>query len=123
MNKVFLKGNLVKDIEVRTTPSETKVGRFIVATKRNVKNKDGNYDSDFINCIAFDNHAEFIKKYFNKGSGILLEGNIRTGSYERNGEKVYTTDVVVEKVEFVDKQQQSDPYADMGNKVANEQPY
>ncbi len=104
MNKVILKGNLVRDLEIRMTPSETKIGRFTVATRRNSKNKDGNYDSDFIGCIAFDNNAEFIKNHFSKGSGIIVEGNIRTGSYERDGEKVYTTDVVVERVEFVDKQ-------------------
>jgi len=105
MNKVFLKGNLVKDIDVRMTPSEMKVARFVVATKRNVKNKDGNYDSDFISCVAFDNNADFICKYFGKGSGILVEGNIRTDSYEKDGDRVYTTDVVVERVEFVDKKE------------------
>lgn len=105
MNKVIIKGNLVKDVDLRTTPSETTVGRFVVATKRNVKNKDGNYDSDFISCVAFDNNADFISKHFSKGSGILLEGNIRTGSYEKDGEKVYATDVVVERVEFIDKQE------------------
>lgn len=105
MNKVFIKGNLVKDVDLRITPSETAVARFVVATKRNVKNKDGNYDSDFISCVAFENNAEFISKYFSKGSPILLEGNIRTGSYDRDGEKVYTTDVVVERAEFVQKQE------------------
>lgn len=105
MNKVIIKGNLVKDVDLRTTPSEMKIGRFVVATKRNVKNKDGNYDSDFISCVAFDNNADFISKHFSKGSGILLEGNIRTGSYDKGGEKVYTTDVVVERVEFIDKQE------------------
>lgn len=123
MNKVFIKGNLVKDIDIRMTPSETKVGRFVVATKRNVKNKDGNYDSDFISCVAFDNNADFISKHFSKGSGILLEGNIRTGSYEKDGEKVYTTDVVVERVEFVDKQEKNDPFETMENKVITELPF
>lgn len=105
MNKVILKGNLVKDVEIKNTPSEKQVGRFVVASKRNVKNKDGNYDNDFISCVAFDNNADFIKKHFSKGSGILLEGNIRTGSYDRDGERIYTTDVVVEKVEFIDKKE------------------
>lgn len=123
MNKVFIKGNLVKDMDIRMTPSETKVGRFVVATKRNVKNKDGNYDSDFISCVAFDNNADFISKHFKKGSGILLEGNIRTGSYEKDGEKVYTTDVVVERVEFVDKQEKNDPFETMENKVITELPF
>lgn len=105
MNKVIIKGNLVKDVDIKTTPSEMKVARFVVATKRNTKNKDGNYDSDFISCVAFDNNADFIKNHFSKGSGILLEGNIRTGSYERDGEKIYTTDIAVERVEFVDKKE------------------
>lgn len=123
MNKCIIKGNLVKDIDIRMTPSETKIGRFVVATKRNVKNKDGNYDSDFISCVAFDNNADFISKHFSKGSGILLEGNIRTGSYEKDGEKVYTTDVVVERVEFVDKQEKNDPFETMENKVITELPF
>lgn len=123
MNKCIIRGNLVKDVDLRTTPSETKVARFVVASKRNTKNKDGNYDSDFISCVAFDNNADFIKKHFSKGSGILLEGNIRTGSYEKDGERVYTTDVVVERVEFIDKKEQSDPFTDMGNKVATDLPF
>lgn len=106
MNKVILKGNLTKDVDLRYTKNEIAVARFTVATKRNTANKDGKYDSDFISCVAYQHNAEMINKYFSKGNGILVEGHIQTGSYEKDGKKIYTTDVVVEHVEFVDKLEQ-----------------
>lgn len=106
MNKTILKGNLTRDVELRYTQSNIAIARFTIAVSRNIKSKDGKYESDFINCIAYQNNAEFISKYFEKGSGILVEGHIQTGSYEKDGKKVYTTDVVVERVEFVDKLEQ-----------------
>lgn len=70
---------------------------------RRFKNSEGNYDADFINCVAFGKSAEFIEKYFKKGMAIGLTGRIQTGSYtNKDGQKVYTTDVVVEETEFVE---------------------
>lgn len=101
MNKVVLVGRLTRDIEDRSTESGTSVARFNVAVSRNFKNKEGNYDADFISCVAYRSTADFIKKYFKKGDGIIVEGRIQTGSYEaKDGVIKYTTDVVVENVEF-----------------------
>lgn len=101
MNSVALVGNMTRDPEVRQA-GETSVARFTVAVSRRFKNKDGNYDSDFIQCQAFGATAQFIEKYFHKGDKIGVTGEIRTGSYTNNsGDKVYTTDVNVNTVEFV----------------------
>lgn len=103
MNKVVLMGRLTKDPEVRYSTGEnaTAIARFTVAVNRKFKNAEGNYESDFINCVAFGKSAEFIEKYFAKGSMIALSGRIQTGSYtNKDGVKVYTTDVVVEDTEF-----------------------
>lgn len=109
MNNVTLTGRLTKDVEVRTNNDST-IARFSVAVNRDYKNKDGKYDADFINCIAFGKTAEFLEKYFSKGMRIGLIGRIQTGSYNnKDGNKVYTTDVVAEKVEFVENKSDSKP--------------
>lgn len=103
MNKVNLLGRLTRDPEVRysTGESANATARFSLAINRKFKNAEGNYDADFINCVAFGKTAEFIEKYFTKGSMVALSGRIQTGSYtNKDGVKVYTTDVVVEEVEF-----------------------
>jgi single-strand DNA-binding protein len=100
---------MVRDPEIRTNNDMT-VARFSVAVNRDFKNKDGKYDADFINCIAFKNTAEFVEKYFSKGMRIGLIGRIQTGSYtNKDGQKVYTTDMVVEKTEFVENKGESKP--------------
>ena len=102
MNKVVLVGRLTRDPEVRSTSSGSNTARFTVAVNRNFKNKDGQYDADFVSCVAFRNTADFVSKFFKKGSMIGLEGRIQTGSYDaQDGSKRYTTDVVVDNVEFV----------------------
>lgn len=101
MNKVVLSGRLTRDVELRESEGGTKIARFNVAVSRNYKNKEGKYDADFISCVAYRNTAEFVGKYFHKGDGIIVEGRIQTGSYEaKDGVIKYTTDVVVENVEF-----------------------
>lgn len=110
MNKVELVGRLTRDPEVRYTQGEnaSAVARFSVAVNRRFKNAEGNYDADFINCVAFGKSAEFIEKYFRKGMAIGLTGRIQTGSYtNKDGVKVYTTDVVVEEAEFVESKNSS----------------
>lgn len=105
MNKVELVGRLTRDPEVRYTTGEnaSAIARFSVAVNRRFKNAEGNYDADFINCVAFGKTAEFIEKYFRKGMAIGLAGRIQTGSYtNKDAQKVYTTDVVVEETEFVE---------------------
>lgn len=101
----MLVGRLTRDPEVRYSTGEnaTATARFSVAVNRRFKNAEGNYDADFINCVAFGKTAEFIEKYFRKGMAIGLTGRIQTGSYtNKDGQKVYTTDVVVEETEFVE---------------------
>jgi single-strand DNA-binding protein len=103
MNSVQLVGRLVRDPEVRYTNGDNQiaVARFTVACNRKYK-KDGEQDVDFISCIAFGKTSEFIERYFQKGNSIGLNGRIQTGSYtNKDGQKVYTTDVFVESVEFV----------------------
>lgn len=110
MNKVQLVGRLTRDPEIRYSQGEnaTATARFSVAVSRRFKNAEGNYDADFINCVAFGKTAEFLEKYFKKGMAIGLTGHIQTGSYtNKDGQKVYTTDVIVEETEFVESKNAS----------------
>ena len=105
MNKVVIIGRFTRDPEIKYTTGEnaTATARFSLAVNRRFKNKEGNYDADFINCVAFGKTAEFIEKYFTKGMAIGITGRIQTGSYINNeGQKVYKTEVVVEETEFVE---------------------
>ena len=105
MNKVIIIGRFTRDPEIKYSTGEnaTATARFSLAVNRRFKNKEGNYDADFINCVAFGKTAEFIEKYFTKGMAIGITGRIQTGSYINNeGHKVYKTEVVVEETEFVE---------------------
>lgn len=101
MNHVSIVGRLTKD-PVYSVSNQTgaEVARFTVAVDR-MPDKNGNRQADFISCVAFGKAAGFVDKYFGKGKGISLVGRIQTGSYEKNGQKIYTTDVIAERVEFV----------------------
>ena len=102
MNKVILIGRLVADPEVRYSQGEnaTCIARYRLAVDRRFK-KDGEQTADFINCVAFGKNGEFAEKYLSKGMKIAVIGRIHTGSYtNQDGQKVYTTDVVVEEHEF-----------------------
>lgn len=111
MNNVVLIGNLCRDNDVRYSSGQnaTAILRNTIAVQRKFKNKEtGQFDSDFISIQAFGNTAEFISKYFTKGSKIAITGEIRTGSYtNKDGVKVYTTDVVVNNAEFVTKKDEN----------------
>lgn len=101
INRVLLLGRITKDLEVKMTQSGTAVLRFTVAVDRMPAKQGGEKQTDFINCVAFGQTAEFISRYFGKGRMIAIEGNIKTGSYQnKNGETVYTTDVIVERTSF-----------------------
>lgn len=103
MNKVILLGRLTRDPEIKYAQANNMaVARFSVAVTRRFKNSDGNYDADFPSCTAFGKTAEFIEKYFHQGDPISLDGRLQTGSFtKQDGTKVYTTDVIVDNVEFV----------------------
>lgn len=104
MNKVVLMGRLTRDPEVRYSQgaNSTAVARYSLAVNRRFK-RDGEPDADFINCVEFGRLAEFAEKYFRQGTRIVVSGRIQTGSYtNRDGVKVYTTDIVVEEHEFAE---------------------
>lgn len=105
MNKVILIGRLVRDPEVRYSQGDnaTAVARYSLAVDRKFKKSGDEQTADFINCIAFGKSGEFVEKYLKKGTKIAVTGRIQTGSYtNKDGQKVYTTDVVVEEHEFVE---------------------
>ena len=100
MNKVILTGRIASDIELKVTPSEVNVCSFRVAVNRRFKNAEGQYEADFISCVAWRGQADFISKYFNKGDPIEIVGSIQTRTYEKDGNKVYITEVLVDEVGF-----------------------
>ena len=111
MNKVILVGRLTRDPEVRSTTSGVTIVSFSLAVNRNFKNKDGNYDADFFNCVAYRNQAEFISKYFKKGSLVGIDGRLQSRSYDaQDGTKRYVTEVVVENSQFVGSKSDSSSY-------------
>lgn len=104
MNKVILTGRLTRDPEVRYTAGEsgTAVARYTLAVDRRYQRGGGDSQADFISCVAFGKGAEFAEKYLKKASLIGVIGRIQTGSYtNRDGQRVYTTDVIVDEHEFV----------------------
>lgn len=101
MNKVMLSGRIASDIDVKSTPSGASVVKFSLAVNRRFKGADGNYETDFINCVAWRVCADFIGKYFDKGEPIEIVGNIQTRSYDKDGNKVFVTEVIVDEASFV----------------------
>lgn len=99
MNKVILIGRLVADPEIRYTQSGKAVASYRLAVDRPFK-QDGQQETDFINCVAWGKTGEFAGNYLHKGTKIAIEGRIQTGSYEKDGVKHYTTDIVVDRHEF-----------------------
>ena len=95
MNRVILMGRLTRDPEMRGEGTGL-LARYSLAVDRRFK-RDGEPTADFINCVSFGKSAEFTEKYFCKGMRVTVSGRIQTGSYEKDGQKIYTTDVVVEE--------------------------
>lgn len=119
MNKVILMGRLTRDPEVRYSQGDTPtaIARYTLAVDRRAR-KDGEASADFISCVAFGKSAEFAEKYLHKGTKLVITGRIQTGSYtNKDGQKVYTTDVVVEDQEFAESKA-----AAAGNQEGNSQP-
>ena len=114
MNKVILMGRLTRDPEVRYSQGEssTAVARYTLAVDRRFQRRDGGdqqQTADFIQCVAFGRSGEFAEKYFRKGLKVIVTGRIQTGSYtNQEGQRVYTTDVVVEDQEFAESKAASD---------------
>ena len=110
MNSVLLIGRMAVTPELKRTNSGTPVTRFTLAVDREGKNKG----ADFISCVAWEKDAENICRYIEKGRQIAIRGRIQTGSYDKDGQKVYTTDVVIEKAEFLGSREEpkDEPYED-----------
>lgn len=105
MNKAILIGRLTRDPEVRYSQGEnsTAVARFTLAVDRRFRKAGEQGETDFISCVAFGKQAEFVEKYFRQGMKMVLSGRIQTGSYtNKDGQKVYTTDVIAEDIEFAE---------------------
>lgn len=128
MNITMLVGRLTKDSELRFTENEKKVGNFTLAINRDYKNTNGEYETDFINCVVFGEQAETLNKYTQKGDLIGVQGRFQTRNYEdKEGKKHYITEVLVHKVQFLSTKNSQknennvesfDPYVEIGNKVA-----
>lgn len=135
MNLFMGIGRLTKTPELRYTTSNMAVVKFTLAINRDTKNKQGEYETDFISCVAYNKTAELISKFLDKGSQLAVEGKIQTGSYEKDNKKIYTTDVVVERISFLDKKQETtqteivqkamsdNPYETMGQQVQTDLPF
>ena len=111
MNKVILMGRLTREAEVRYSQGDasTAVARFSLAVDRRFKRDGDEQTADFINCVAFGRTGEFMERFGRKGTKFLVEGRIQTGSYtNRDGQKVYTTEVVVEEQEFAESKGSAD---------------
>ncbi len=120
LNKAILMGNMVADPELKQTPSGVAVCSFRIGVQRRFKDANGQYASDFINIVAWRQQAEFVSKYFRKGSSIVVVGSIQTRDYtDQQGNKRYATEVVADEVSFgankSDTQSQSPAFAGMGD--------
>lgn len=108
MNKAILIGRLTRDAQTRYTDGDEPmaVSRFTLAVDRKTKREEGQQTADFISCVAFGKIGQFIEKYGQQGVKLAIEGRIQTGSYtNRDGQRVYTTDIVVESAEFAESKQ------------------
>jgi single-strand DNA-binding protein len=133
MNKIILSGNLCKDIEVRYTTTNKPVVSNTIAVKNDFKNADGNYKSEFINIVLWNNQAEYLSKYAEKGSKVLVEGRLTNREYtKQDGTKGYVTEVIVNSIEILDRKKdgqapveavveetkvESDPFKDFQNEL------
>lgn len=104
---MILIGRLTADPEIRQTNSGKTVASYRLAVDRNVKT-EGQPEADFINCTAWGKTGEFAEKYLHKGMKIAVEGRIQTGSYEKDGQKHYTTDIIVDRHEFCESKRSSE---------------
>lgn len=129
MNRVVLAGRLTADPEIRKSPNGNSVVRFSLVVNRKFKNANGQYEVDYINCVAFKGTADTINSYVSKGDMLIVEGRIQTSKYTRvDGSTAYSTDIAVDGITLVGgrkntensqpkKDTQSDPFTDFGENV------
>ena len=126
MNKVILMGRLTRDPEVRYSQSEQSmaIARFTLAVDRRFKRDGDQQSADFISCTAFGKTGEFIERYCHQGTKLVVEGRMQTGSYtNKDGNKVYTTDIVVESCEFAESKAASGSSSDTNSSNNNNNGY
>ena len=103
MNEVNMMGRIAKEIDLRYLNDGKPLAMFTLAVQRSYKNKStGEYDADFIRCKAFGKTAELLSNYLEKGNRVIINGNLQTGSYEKDGVTHFTTDVMVQRFTFID---------------------
>lgn len=129
MNKIILVGRLARDPEYRQSTSGIGMTTFTVAATRNFKNKDGNYDADFLPCVCYRQTAEFVNRYFKKGNLISVEGRVQVRNYDaQDGSKRYVTEVIADRIELMGSRRdnnESSPvnaYVDTTSSVYMDQP-
>ena len=124
INKVIITGHIVKNIEI----FNEKVGKFTIAVQRDFKNPDGNYDTDFLNCIVFK-PTDFQTSNLLRGTKVLVDGRIQVSVYEKDQKKHYSTDIIVNRIEILSKPQNTsqnankapiNPYQDFSEKVESD---
>lgn len=109
MNQTVLVGRLTKDLEIKTLDNGKKIVNITVAVPRNFKNADGEYETDFINCILWNSIAENTAEYCKKGDIIGVKGRLQSSSYEKeDGTKAYKTEVIAEKITFLSSKKESE---------------
>ena len=116
MNKVILMGNLTRDPEIRYSQGENSlaIARFSIAVNRRFS-RQGDTDTDFFNCTAFGKQAEFVEKYFKQGSRMLLTGRVQNDNYtNKNGERVYSVQIMADEIEFDERKSTADANASRG---------
>ena len=112
MNKVILAGRLTRDAEIRNADSDKKIARCTLAINKTFKRENEEQTADFINLVAFKNKADFLEKFGKKGTKFIVIGRIQSGSYEKNGTRIYTTDVIIDQIEFAESKNTSGVGAD-----------
>lgn len=123
MNRVNLLGTITKDIELKETSTGVKFTRFSIAVRRNIKNQDGEYDTDFFNIVAWRKTAEIINDYFKKGSRIAISGKLQQNKYtDKDGVERTSVEIVAEDIDFIDKREEHNEATQEHNEEVKENP-
>jgi len=118
MNRIIITGRLTKDVEIRTTPNGKSMVQITLAVQKPMKNQQGEYESIFLPCVAWGKTAELVGQSCQKGHRLLVEGWLNIRSYEdKNGTKHWVTEVIADRVEFIEKREQPKQMQDMGKDV------
>ena len=124
MNKIILTGRLTKDLELRYTENNKAIGTFSIAINRDYKNDNGEYETDFINCVVFNQIAETMSKYTHKGDLIGIIGRLQSRTYEdKENKKHYVVEVMVEKVEFLQTKKETNEFENASIKTNQQQQF